>query len=162
MALPGGLSAVLSAPEPLITNCYYNQALPTGPFLLSDFLAAVERAPLHAKALFLQGIADGIIQFPNGTTADSYEHLVVAPVLHLHPAAADSPRLQKLYGAALTDTTSDSWPTKFPLAYVFELLERLANGEHPQFVEWAAGFFEVLLTWYEPGPDGLISYHGPQ
>jgi hypothetical protein len=112
--------------------------------------------PLSAKQLLEQAIAEGHITFPHGLTDQRFY-----TNFWDYPDSPDIEACKARYGQLVS---GDTTPSAFPLAFVLELFDRIAAGEHPQFVHWAQATIEQLLCGARWNPSELVQYttHIPQ
>ena len=133
-------------------------------FQRSEFLALATRHPLGAAQLLREAVRYGAISFPAGTDGvgsynSLYLHIDMETECVGYLSFEDNwPLLQRyspLWEGKPYSDPSDS--PAFPLDFVFELLERVSNGEHPVFCTWVQQMLESLF----PESDLAEGEYGP-
>jgi len=108
--------------------------------------------PLSAKRFLQAAITDGSLAFPQGESADmpwrplfQYIDEVTEHEETMEENMLILTRYHHLWKATWDDLVSHG----FPLTFVFDLLDRMTQGEHPVFAQWA---IKTILDIVPPQP----------
>jgi hypothetical protein len=120
-------------------------------FPFEPFMRLVATEPLEAKAVLDAAVADGSVFFPHGTSEHSCYGCIVRALLARkeHDTGEDTPMLKERYAPMLALPSESANNKGFPYAFVCELLERLAQGEHPLFFHESVS---VIRSLFESDP----------
>lgn len=130
------------------------QATPHTVFPLDRFLLLVQTEPLEAKAVLAAALASGSISFPRGTSEHSLYQWIVNDLLRgkERDEGEDTPLLRQRYQPLTSLASEQQQCSGFPYAFVQQLLERLAQGEHPLFLRSATALLGELFAGNEETP----------